>query len=126
MKRLALGAIYRKSLQNRWCLRLKTNHPDGDKYDGIITHIKRRFIVLRQADNFEFDGIVVLPKRVVSGYRDDKFERCFNAILRLNGQLDRCNQPEWLEECRSLPELFRQLKARDIWPGVEIVFNEGK
>jgi hypothetical protein len=78
---------YRKSLDEKWCLRLKTRNPDGDNYDGIVTQIKSTFIVLREETDFDFDGIIILPKKVIKGYRDCEYERCLNEILRENNIL---------------------------------------
>jgi len=121
---MSLGHKYKKSLHEQWCLRFKTRHPDGDNYDGVVTHIKRRFIVLSQEEAFEFDGIVILPKKVITGYRDDKYEQCSNHILRENSAIKKCRSPRWLDSCETLQEVVTALMRRDIWPGVEIVFNE--
>ena len=84
---------YKKSLDQKWCLRLRTRHPDGDNFDGVITQIKSRFIVLCEEENFEFDGIIVLPKRFIKGVRDGKYEVCSNEILRENGSIRKCGSP---------------------------------
>jgi hypothetical protein len=113
---------YRKSLDEKWCLRFKTRHPDGDNYDGVVTQINREFIVLREEDDFEFDGITILPKKSIKGCRDGKYEQCCNEILRENGAIRKCDSPRWLNGCETLPEVIRELKRRDIWPGVETIF----
>ena len=41
-------------------MRFKTKHPDGDSYAGIVTHIKPGFIVLREEEGFELDGMVLV------------------------------------------------------------------
>jgi hypothetical protein len=43
-----LSGKYRKSLDEKWSMRCKTRHPDGDTYDGIVTQIKSDFIALRE------------------------------------------------------------------------------
>ena len=65
-------------------MRFKTRHPDGDNYDGVVIHIAPNFIVVREVVDFEFDGVQVLPKKVIRGFRDGKFEECGNAIMRQN------------------------------------------
>jgi hypothetical protein len=115
---------YRKSLDQQWLLRLKTRHPDGDNYDGVITQIKSRFIVLREEENFEFNGVIVLPKRFIKGVRDGKYEVCCNEILRENGSIRKCGSPSWLDDCETIADVIAALKKRDIWPGVETIFND--
>ena len=122
---MGLEQKYRKSMTERWCLRFKTRLPEQDNYDGIITHNKRGFIVLRQEHDFEFDGVVLLLKKVIRGYRDNKYEDCCNAIIRQNGSLKTARSPRWLDSCDRIPDVFAQLQSRDIWPAIEIVFNEG-
>ena len=121
---MSLEKKYKKSLDEQWCLRFKTRHPDEDNYDGVVTHIKKGFIVLRQEEAFEFDGTVILSKKSIAGYRDDKHEQCVNSILRENGAIKKCYAPRWLGSCETLQEVIAELMRRDIWPGIEIVWKE--
>lgn len=122
---MSLAQKYSKSLNEQWCLRFNTRHPEGDNYAGIVTHIKPDFIVLREERDFELDGLVVLPKKFIKGCRDGRFERCQNQILRENGAIKKLRAPRWLDGCATLPQLFAALMQRDIWPGVETIFNQG-
>ena len=115
-----------KSLENKLVIRFKTAHPDGDSYDGVVLAIKRSFIVLKEARDFEFNGTIILPKRVVCGYRDGEFEKCYNSIVRSNKQISSLQIPKWLSEYNSIHEVIEQLKNHDIWPGIETLFDEGK
>ena len=108
----------------KWCVRFKTRHPDGDKVDGVVTHVKPSFIVLREEWDFEFDGVVVLPKKVITSCRDGKYDRCSNQILRRNGAMKKLHSPRWLESCETLPAIVAALMRRDIWPAVEILANQ--
>ncbi len=123
---MTIAQKYQKSKDGCLSLRFKTTHPDGDAYDGIVVGIKRRLIVLQEERDFELDGLMVFPKRVIKGYRDGGFERCCNKILRDNGQINRLRSPSWLALCNSIPQVLEELKHRDIWPAVETVFNDGK
>lgn len=120
-----LKAKLEKSLTEKWRFRLKTNHPDGDSYDGLVTHIKPKFIVLREDVDFRFDSIVILPKKRITGYRDGKYERCANELMRENGEMDKSVTPEWLDAVDTLPELLAELGRRDIWPIVKAVYQRG-
>ena len=112
---------YKKSYEEQWCMRFKTRHPEGDAYDGIVVSITSEFMALREEDNFEFDGLQIFPKRSITGYRDNKFDRCCNDILRENGELRTLKVPAWLKKCSTVEKLLRNLMKRDIWPGVEIL-----
>ena len=120
---MSIAGKYRKSLDENWCLRFKTRHPEGDPYDGIVTQIKRSFIVLREEQDFDLDGINIFPKKSICGYRDGEYERCCNEILRENGALRKARSPNWMNKCETLPDVIKELKKRDIWPGVESIFN---
>lgn len=119
-----LGSKYKKSLAEQWCMRFKAHHPDGEKnYDGIVTHIKRTFIVVRPEVDFELDGSAILMKKHIKGYRDDQFDQCFNEILRENGALKSLDELPWLENCETVPQVLAEIQRRDIWPGIEILFK---
>lgn len=122
---MSLAQKYRKSLEQRWCFRLKTVHPDGDNRDGVVVDIKREYIVLCDERDFEIDGLQVIPKKVIKGYRDGRAERCWNDILRTNGNISQVRLPKWLAACNKLPEVVAALQNRDIWPGVEILWSDG-
>ncbi len=123
---MTIAQKYQKSMDGCLSLRLKTRHPDGDVYDGIVIEIKRRFIVLQTVSDFEIDGIMVFPKRFIKGYRDGKFEKCWDQVLRDNNQIERLQSPSWLAQCNSIRDVLEELKRRDIWPAVEIVSNDGE
>jgi hypothetical protein len=122
---MSLAQKYRKSREQHRFIRLKTRHPDGDNYDGVVTDIKRRFIVLREARDFEFDGLIVLPKKIIKGYRDGPFEACYNEILRKNRRLGDAKSPHWLASCNTISDVIGQLHRRDIWPAVVILTGDG-
>lgn len=114
---------YKKSLEKQWCLRLKTRHPEGDNYDGVVVHLTSDMIALSSEEDFEFDGIEVFPRSAIKGYRDGKFERCCNKILQHNGQIKRLRPPRWLKSCTNIADVILYLKKHDIWPGVEVLFE---
>ncbi|HEX8127910.1 MAG TPA: hypothetical protein VF527_02335 [Pyrinomonadaceae bacterium] len=107
-------------------MRFKTRHPDGNSFDGVIAHLKHSFVVLREEREFEFDGVVILAKKFVKGFRDGKYERCANQILRENGAIKKLRVPRWLDSCETIPQALATMMRRDIWPAVEIVYNEGR
>jgi hypothetical protein len=105
-------------------VRFRMRHPDGDNYDGVVAQIKPGFIVLSEERDFEFDGTLILAKKFIKGCRDGKHERCENEILRENSALRKCRSPRWLDRCETLFDVATQLMKRDIWPGVEIIFDK--
>jgi hypothetical protein len=117
---------YRRSLDRQWCMRFDTRHPDGSKYDGVITHIRPEYIILREVRDLDFDGIIVLPRTGIGGVRDGENEKCTNAILRHCGAIRRLRTPQWLDQCATIQGLLSRLRAEDVWPGVETLFDGGK
>ena len=116
---MSLKRKYEKSVAGKWCLRFKTKHPDGDNYDGIVTHVKPNFIVMREEADFELDGVIILPKRSIKGFRDDKYDECCNQILRHNGALKKLRPVRWLNSCGTIPQVISAMMRRGIWPGIE-------
>jgi hypothetical protein len=106
-------------------MRFKTRHPDGDNFDGVVVHIGRTFIVLREEIDFEFDGIVLLPKKAIRSVRDGKFESCWNEILQENGALSRMKVPSWVARCETVQDFLRTLQKWSIWPAIEMLFDDG-
>ena len=120
---MSLAAKFRKSLEEKSLIRFRTNHPDGDHVTGIVTANQRDFVVVREAYELSFDGILVLPKRTLTGYRDSKFERCANRIVRHAGEIRKARSPVWLNRCETLVDVLNEFQQRDVWPGVEIVWD---
>jgi|GEM_PF-1861872 len=122
---MGLSEKYRKSLELKWALRLKTAIPEWGNFDGVVTHNNKSMVVFREFPEFAADGVLILPKKHICGYRDSGFERCANAILRDGGALDDLCAIPWLDQIESLPQLFQEFVTRDVWPGVEVVFDDG-
>jgi hypothetical protein len=121
---MSLSEKYLKSMDLKWSLRFKTAHPEGDSYDGVVTHIKRNFIVLRGRNEFDFDGVIVLAKKMLKGYRDGNVEECHNRIFRHNGNIKKARSPRWVGNCSSIADVLKQLHKRGIWPMVELIYEE--
>jgi hypothetical protein len=122
---MGLQQKFKKSLDEKWCIRFKTRHQDEDAYDGVVLHLTNELVALGVDRDFEFDGIHVFPPNAIKGYRDNKFESCLNRILTHNGQLKRLRTPKWLSSCETFEQLSSTLMKRDIWPAVEVVFEDG-
>jgi hypothetical protein len=122
---MSLEPKYKKSLTQQWSMRFETLHPDSDNYDGVIMNIKPDFIILCEQTYFDFDGINILFKQFIKRVRDGKYDKCCNEILRYNGAIKKLRVPKWLTDCETIQQIFNVAKRRDIWLGIEIVFNEG-
>lgn len=124
---MSLSQKYHKSRDLKWSLRFSTHHPEGDNFYGVVTHIQKHFIVLREHDEFEFNGVLIVPKKVIKGCRDGKVDRCTNEILRHSGAIKNAKSPRWLDTCTTLTDILQKLQKRDIWPAVEIMYElDGK
>ncbi len=125
-KKMKLSDIYCKSLKKKWVIRLKTRHPDGDHYDGVVLKETQTFVVLAQMDELEFDGVTILAKRFIKGFRDNRFESCYNKIIRFNGAINKLKIPGWVDRCESLKEVIKECQKRQVWPGIEALSANGK
>lgn len=121
---MSLSEKLKKSLYEKWCMRFKISVAEVEEWDGIVVHIGRDFVAISQEYDFEVDGLMIFPKRVLKGYRDDRFERCFNEILRENGQIKKAVAPKWLTNCTRLVDALQYCYHKDIWPAIDIVYEE--
>lgn len=113
-----------KSLDKKWCIRFETEHPDGDVYDGIVTNIGSDFVAIREMDDLELDGMQIFPHAALAGFRDGKYEKTANEIIRFNGEIGKLETPEWLDQCETVVDVIKALHKNDIWPGIEIVYKD--
>ena len=120
---MSLAQKYKKSLTQKWSLRFKVKRT-GDNYDGVVMMIRPTFIVLQELTSFYFDGIIILPKKVISGYRDNQFDRCKNEIIRQNRAINKLSLPKWLQSCQSVPQILIEMMERGIWPAIESVSKD--
>ena len=124
---MKLADVYKKSLKKKWLVRLKTKHSDGrGVYDGVVLKETKDFVVLCANYDFEWNGIVILAKKFISGFRDGKFEKTFNAVLNHNGQISKVSLPKWIVKCETFEDVFKNCLKRKVWPCVEILFKERK
>lgn len=90
----------------------------------MVLLVKPTFIVLQEEQDFEFDGIVILPKKVIKGCRDNKFDKCANEIIRQNGAIKKLRLPKWLTACETIRQVLIELMERGIWPGIEHIAED--
>ena len=115
---------FHKSLENQWLTRFHTNTPDEDHFTGVVVLVQRSFLVLLADRELAWDGFEILPKRILTGYRDGEYEQRANAIHRFQGDIDRAVCPAWLSGCRTLGDVLLAMQAQDVWPGVEVAFED--
>lgn len=111
------------SKRKKLMIRIKTRHPDGDCFDSVVLENQKDFVVLQDFHDFESGGIVFVPKKWISGFRNGEFEKNFNKILRFIGDRKYIHPNEKFKKFKSFKEIFEYLKAKDVWPIIEIVFK---
>jgi len=116
--------VLEKSKNNMWLIRLKTKHPDSDEFDGIVLHYNNTNLVFCLYDNFEFESIMILPRKWISGYRDSEFEICTNEIIRFNKQIENIPGLGWLKEVNSIRDILIKIKEQNIWPIIEAIHDD--
>jgi len=110
-----------KSLKEKKKIRLRTTHPDGDNYDGVVLHKTKEIIIFQEEYSFEFDGIHIFPLSFIKSIRDDKHDKCANDILKENGQFKKISKVNLFTKCVSIADCLNIIKKRNIWPAIEIV-----
>lgn len=120
---MSITGKFKKSLEDRWSMQFKCNGPDKDHYNGVVMKIGKTFVVLNRIFNLALDGILILPRKAVTGYRDGKNEVGHNQVLRFHHLIEKLKIPGWLSKCESIPEILKALQKRDIWPIVEVNYE---
>jgi hypothetical protein len=91
-----MSEIMKKILLNsknkQHTIRLHTSHPDGDAYDGVVLGISKSIIVFQDTSDFKIEGVSILPRKWLTKIRDSKFEKCYDKILRLHGEMENLNK----------------------------------
>ncbi len=113
-----------KSLKKKWIIRLKTKHPDGDNYDGVVLHLSKKIVILQEEISFEFDGIQIFPLSFIKGTRDINFEKCSNKIIKNNGQYEKILKNNLLQNVETIEDCLKILYKRKMWPAIETVGNK--
>ncbi|MGB7208381.1 MAG: hypothetical protein WBD27_06965 [Pyrinomonadaceae bacterium] len=104
-------------------IKIRTKHPDGTDFGGIVLENKRSFVIIQQITSFEPDGIVIIPKTWIKGIRNGKFEKCANEIIRSILTNEGLVASGWHTELNTLEAIMAHLKANNVWPAVEVLYN---
>ncbi len=115
-----------KSLNDKYCIRLATNHPDKEAYDGIVIHKTRSLVVICEIHDFEVDGIIAFPRIRIEKVMDSDLEECENKIIRMNDEIRNIKKPKWLGKMNSIGELIQYLCKKKIWPAIEIIHKDNE
>ena len=121
----SLAEALRRSRDERRLIRLETADPDGNAYDGIVMMIHSDFVAICPETDFEFDGIQLVARKHLTGYRDGAFEACWQEILIHSGEINRLAFPAWVEGCADWRAFFTAVRSRDVWPGIEVIVEGG-
>ena len=113
-----------KSLNEKWCVRLTTSQPSGDAFDGVVIHIGKSIVALREFIDFQADGVLVFPKKSLAEVRDGELEVCENKILKHSGEIRNINKMKWLAGIDTVEDLIRVISKRKIWPAIEQVITD--
>jgi len=110
-----------KSIASKSVIRLKTDFPDGDCYDGIVLHYSKSIVVICEMRDFNFDGLIILSKKHVVGVRDSEYEKCASQIIRFNDEIKKIKNTKWLSEILTTKDVLSYLFKKNIWAAIEII-----
>ena len=113
-----------KSLDEKWCVRLTTSQPSGDAFDGVVIHIGKSIVALREYRDFQADGVLVFPKKSLAEVRDGELEVCENKIIKHSGEIRNINKMKWLADIDTVEDLLRVISKRKIWPAIEQIISD--
>lgn len=106
---------FEKALKEQQFIRVYTEEPDNERYDGVIVCLTDDFLVLLQELDYEFDGFILLPRKQVSGYRASDVESFSHKLMTSNGDFDLNHVPEWLKQSNSYDDVFTRILAETPW-----------
>ena len=100
-------------------VRLITNHPEGDQYDGYVLKCNREMVILQDENDFMFDGIIAFPLRSVKRIRIGALEKVRNEIVKKFGLRRKIKKSIWLLKTNSLRQIIDECRRRNVWPIIE-------
>lgn len=104
---------------SRWAIQVRTGHPDGTAFLAIVLENGRDFIIVQNISSFEYDGILVIPKKWITGIRNGKDERCSNEVLRQALAPEDISPDATYFGLSDLKEIVTRLRVQSIWPAIE-------
>jgi hypothetical protein len=114
---------YEFSKRNTWIIMLRTRHPDGSRFDGIVVDNKKSFVIIQEITNFEEDGYVVIPKKWIKSVRNGEHERCANKVFRFIKPDVNITSLAPAIEFVNLASVVSYLRDNDVWPAVEVIYK---
>jgi hypothetical protein len=119
---MASGLNILKGLKkSKKSVRLITNHPDGDNYDGIILGVSENLVILQEENGFAFGGVVALPLNRIKGRRLGSLEHLRDQVVAENGQFKKLIRYSWLRAVKNIEQILKECARRKIWPIVETI-----
>jgi len=113
-----------RSHKEKHLITLRTKHPDGDAYWGVVLGFSRSVVVLHECEDFEFGNIVVVARKYISEVVHGRVEACAERIVRRNAQIKKLSKVRWIAELASVRDAIGAIKKRGIWPTVETVHGD--
>ena len=96
-------------------IRIYTEGPDNDCYDGIILCLNDNFLILTQELDYEFEGYVLIPRKQISGYRQSDIESFSQRLMTAAGDLAEINAPDWLTQSETFNDIFSAILSTHPW-----------
>ncbi len=109
----------KKYSKTRQLVRLITDHPDGDKYSGLMLACLPDMVLFRSESNFQLDGIIALPLKHLKSVHSGINETVYMKILTRAQGSKKPNTPVWITRVRNIPQLVAECQNRNHWPVVE-------
>ena len=104
-----------KAFKDKSIIRIYTEEPDADCYDGLIVCLTDEFLVLAQELDYEFEGFVMIPRDQIDSYCQTPVEAFSQKLMTFTGDIERLTTPEWLVNCTSFDDFFSGILSNNHW-----------
>ncbi len=106
---------FEKALKEHIFIRIYTEEPDNECYDGIIVALTDDYLIMLQELDYEFDGYQLIPRNQVSGHRQSDVESFSQRLMTANGDFLTSNVPDWITYSENYKDIFNQILAKCPW-----------
>ncbi|MCB1582477.1 MAG: hypothetical protein KDI92_05380 [Xanthomonadales bacterium] len=105
---------FEQALKEQSFIRIYTEEPDCDYYDGLIMTLTHDYVIILQELDYEFDGYVLIPRQQISGYRQSDVEQFSHKLMLASGEFN-TDTSDWIKNSQSFEDVFSQIMNELPW-----------
>lgn len=119
-----MDKLLTKSLKKKRPVKLLTNHPDGQSFEGIVIYLTKSLIVIREIKDLEIDGVVAFPRQAISNVIDCPVESQKKELMKRDSNERAEKMTKWLKKVKNIKDLIGYPYKSGEWVAVETVRDD--